>query len=163
MPPEIKTRSDVSIVLIFFTALAVCGVAGGGFFVHDYARSRASLAWPPVEGIVLSQLDGETAPLRYVYSFDGRSYEATRTRNFMGWFMATKPTDFHPGETVTVYVDPADHAYSVIHPGGASSAFVLLSLLAGCAVFFGVGGVVWTLSKASARDFTFAKHAEQAV
>lgn len=156
MPPELKTRSDVSIVLIFFIALAVAGVAGGGFFVHDYARSRASLGWPVVEGIVLSRLDGETSPLRYVYSFDGRSYEATRTRNFMAWFIKTERAEMRPGEAVAVYVDPADPAYSVIYPGGASAAFVILSLLAGSAIFFGVGGIIWTLSRTRLREFDFA-------
>lgn len=158
MAPELKTKSDVSIVLIFFTALAVFGVAGGGFFVHDYARARASLGWPAVDGIVLSRLEGESAPLRYVYSYDGRSYESTRTRNFMGWFMATPDTDLRPGESVAVYVNPETPSYSVIYPGGAGAAFVILSLLAGCAIFFGVGGVVWTLSRASARELVFAEN-----
>lgn len=159
MPPELKTRSDVSIVLIFFTALALAGVMSGGFFVHDYARSRASLGWPAVEGIVLSRLDGEAAPVRYVYSFDGRSYESTRTRSFMAWFMKTDKTDLRPGETVEVFVAPAEPGYSVIHPGGSSVAFVVLSMLAGCAVFFGVGGVVWALSRAGERGFSLAENA----
>ncbi len=157
MPPELKTKSDVSIVLIFFTALAVLGVAGGGFVVRDYARARASLAWPTVEGIVLSQLDGETARLRYVYSFDGRSHESTRTRNFLAWFQKTESIKHYPGETVIVYVNPAEPAYSVIYPGGSSVAFVALSLMAGGAIFFGVGGVVWTVSRANAQEFAFAE------
>ncbi|WP_375203992.1 DUF3592 domain-containing protein [Hyphococcus sp.] len=147
MAPELKKKSDISIVLIVFTAMAVIGVACGGFVVHDYARSRASLAWPAADGIVLSRLEGERAPLRYVYSFDGRSYEATRTRTFLGWFMTTDKVDYRPGESVIVYVDPEDHGYAVIYPGGASFAFVILSLLSGAAVFFGVGGVVWALSR----------------
>ncbi|MCK5748648.1 MAG: DUF3592 domain-containing protein [Oricola sp.] len=146
-------------MLVFFTALAVLGVTGGGFFVHDYARSRASLGWPSVEGIILSRLDGEAAPVRYVYSFDGRSYESTRTHSFMAFFMATEKTDLRPGETVTVFLDPEEPDYAVIYPGGASAAFVILSLMAGCAVFFGVGGVVWALSRAGERGFSFAERA----
>ncbi len=148
MPDELKSKSDVSIVLILFTALAVLGVAGGGFVVHDYARARASIAWPAVEGIVLSHLEREGAPARYVYSFAGRSYESTRDKNFMARFMKTGKADLRPGESVTVYVNPEDNAYSVLYPGGASAAFVMLSLLSGAAVFFGVGGVVWALSRA---------------
>lgn len=147
MAPELKKKSDISIVLIVFTALAVLGVACGGFVVRDYARARASLAWPAVDGIVLSRLDGDAGQLRYVYSFDGRSFEATRTRNFMGWFLNAETGDYRPGESVIVYVDPQDHAYSVLYPGGSGVAFVILSLLSGAAVFFGVGGVVWALSR----------------
>ncbi len=156
MPDELKSKSDVSIVLILFTAMAVLGVAGGGFFVHDYARARASLNWPAVDGIVLSQLEGEGGQARYVYSFAGRSYESTREKNFMAQFMKTGKADYRPGESVTVYVNPDDHAYSVLYPGGASAAFVLLSLLSGGAVFFGVGGVVWALSRAGEDALTFA-------
>ena len=79
MAPELKKKSDISIVLIVFTALAVIGVACGGFVVRDYARARASLAWPAVDGIVLSHLDGDAGQLHYVYSFDG-------TRAFLWYF-----------------------------------------------------------------------------
>ena len=156
MSAELKNTSDVSIVLILFTALAVLGVAGGGFFVHDYARARASLNWPAVDGIILSKLDGEGGQTRYVYSFDGRSYESTRERNFMARFMKAAKTEYRPGESVVVYVDPQDHAYSVLTPGGASPAFVMLTLLSGCAIFFGVGGVVWALSRANEEAFAAA-------
>ncbi len=159
MPPELKKKSDISIVLIVFTAMAVLGVACGGFVVHDYARSRANMAWPAADGIVLSRLEGESAPLRYVYSFDGRSYEATRTRTFLGWFMMTDRADYRPGESVIVYVDPEDHSYSVLYPGGSSVAFVILSLLSGAAVFFGVGGVVWALSRTREETLGAASHA----
>ena len=147
MPPELKKKSDISIVLIVFTARAVLGVAGGGFVVRDYARARASLAWPAVDGVVLSRLEGEGARLRYVYSFDGRSYESSRMRNFMGLFLPAQRTEFRPGESVVVYIDPEEHAYSVLYPGGAGAAFVILSLMCGAAIFFGVGGVVWALSR----------------
>ena len=159
MPDELKNKSDVSIVLILFTALAVLGVAGGGFFVHDYARARARLNWPAVEGIVLSHLDGDSGRTRYVYSFDGRSFESTRERNFMARFMKTSNADLRPGESVTVYVNPDDHAYAVLYPGGASAAFVILSLLSGFSVFFGVGGVVWALSRASETSMALANNA----
>lgn len=159
MAPELKTKSDISIVLIVFTALAVLGVACGGFVVRDYARARASLAWPAVDGIVLSQLEGEAGRVRYVYSFDGRSHEATRTRNFMGWFMKVEAGEYRPGESVVVYVDPDEHAYSVLYPGGSSAAFVILSLLSGASIFFGVGGVVWALSRTREEALSGASHA----
>ncbi len=150
MSAELKSKSDVSIVLLFFTALAVLGVAGGGFVVHDYARSRASLAWPAAEGIVLSRLSTERAKVRYVYSVDGHSYESTRERSFMGRFGTAQDSDFRPGESVTVFFNPDDHAYAVLAPGGSGGAFVVLSLLSGLSIFFGLGGLVWTLSRTRA-------------
>ena len=159
MPPELKTKSDISIVLFVFTAMAVLGVACGGFVVRDYARSRASVTWPAADAIVLSQLEGEGAQLRYVYSFDGRSHEATRTRTFLGWFMMTEQAQHRPGESIVVYVDPEDQAFSVLYPGGSSAAFVILSLLSGAAVFFGVGGVVWALSRTREVTMGEASHA----
>lgn len=159
MLPELKSKSDVSIVLIVFTALAVFGVASGGFFVQDYARARASDTWPAVEGIVLSHLDSDASSVRYVYSMSGRSYESTRERGFLAHFISVERGDPRPGETVTVYVNPQDHAYAVIYPGGSSIAFIIFSVLSGFAIFFGVGGVVWTLSRATADDFQFTENA----
>jgi hypothetical protein len=155
MSAELKSKSDVSIVLFFFTALAVFGLAGGGFVVHDYARSRASHAWPAAEGIVLSRLDAERAHVRYVYSVGGHSFESTRERSFMGRFALGENGDFRPGESVTVFFNPEDPSYSVLYPGGSGGAFVALSVLAGLSIFFGLGGLVWTLSRTRA----FSGHA----
>ncbi len=159
MSAELKSKSDVSIVLFFFTALAVLGVAGGGFFVHDYARARASASWPAVDGIVLSQLEGERAHVRYVYSIDGRSYESTRERVFLSRFLKPSQRDYRPGEAVTVYVNPTEHSYSVLRPGGANAAFIFCSIFSGLAVFFGVGGVLWALSRSASTDFFLAADA----
>lgn len=159
MSAELKSKSDISIVLFFFTALAVFGVAGGGFFVHDYARARASASWPAVEGIVLSQLEEEKARVRYVYSIGGRSYESTRERVFLAGFFRIAAREYRPGESVTVYVNPQDHSYAVLEPSSAGTAFILCSLLSGLAVFFGVGGVLWTLSHSTDENFIFAEDA----
>lgn len=159
MSAELKSKSDISIVLFFFTALAVFGVAGGGFFVHDYARARASVSWPAVEGIVLSQLEEENARVRYVYSIGGRSYESTRERVFLSSFFAGAGREYRPGESVTVYVNPQENSYAVLQPGGAGAAFILCSLLSGLAVFFGVGGVIWALSRSADENFTLAEDA----
>ncbi|WDI30598.1 DUF3592 domain-containing protein [Hyphococcus flavus] len=159
MSAELKSKSDISIVLFLFTALAVFGVAGGGYFVHDYARARASVSWPAVDGIVLSQLDDEHAKVRYVYSIGGRSYEATRERMFLSRLFSEKERDYRPGEKVTVYVNPQDHGFAVLRPGGAGVAFILCSILSGLAVFFGFGGVFWALSRSSDSDFALAEDA----
>lgn len=146
MDDPLKQRSDITIVLVFFTALAIVGVVFGGFVVHDYAKARASAAWPAVEGVVLSRLEGDSARVRYAYSYQGRSYEARRVRVFTARFLKPAIKEFVPGETVRVYVNPKEPTFSVLQTGGAGLAFVLFSILAGACVFFGVGGVVWALS-----------------
>jgi Protein of unknown function (DUF3592) len=159
MRSELKSKSDVSIVLVFFAMLAVTGVASGGFFVQDYARARASASWPSVEGIVLSRLDGARERVRYVYSIAGRSYESTREHVLLARFLNSNAPDYLPGETVTVFIDPMDYSYSVLHPGGAGVAFVLFSILSGACIFFGIGGVVWALSQSAGQGFQIAASA----
>ncbi|WP_411818725.1 DUF3592 domain-containing protein [Hyphococcus sp. DH-69] len=156
MPTEIKRKSDVSIVLFLFIALAVIGLIGGAYFVHDFARARASMSWPTVEGIVLSKLDDERADIRYVYSYDGMSYESTRER----WLLTKMPkggaVDYNPGESVTVYVHPQEHSYAVLYPGGAGLLFVVCSVLSGLSIFFGIGGILWTLTNTEDELFDLA-------
>lgn len=156
MTAELKSKSDISIVLMFFAALGVLGVFSAGFVVHDYARARASASWPSVEGIVLSRLEGDHSRVRYVYSYDGRSYESTRERVFLARFLKPAPPNYLPGETLAVFVNPKNHAYAVLYPGGAGAAFVLFFILSGACVFFGVGGVVWTLSQGAGETFLAA-------
>lgn len=145
------TRSDVTIVLLIFIALAAFGVAGAGFVVRDYAKARASAGWPVYEGIVLSRHGGSNA-MRYVYSVDGRSYESSRWRFFSARFLSGERPSFGPGETVDVYVDPRDHAVSVLQPGGASAFFAIASVLFGACIFFGVGGIVRVLTLTAEPD-----------
>ena len=156
MTAELRTKSDVSIVLIFFSVLAVLGVAAGGFVVQDYARARASASWPAYDAIVLSQLDADNAKVRYVYSVNGRSYESTRERVFTASFLKEPSPDYLPGETIEVYVNPQDHGYAVLYTGGAGLAFILFSVLSGACIFFGVGGIVWTLSHGAGQEMMAA-------
>lgn len=156
MQAFLKNRTEVTVVLVFFTCLAVAGVIAGGFFVRDYARARASAAWPVVEGVVLSDINGDRARLRYVYLMDGESFESSRERVFSARFLKSSVRDYAPGETIDVYVDPEDHSFSVLQPGGAGAAFIFFSIFSGLCVFFGVGGVVWTLSQGAADNFAAA-------
>lgn len=153
MGTAVKSRSDLTIILLFFGALAVIGIFAGGFVVRDYARARASESWPAATGIILSQLDGATREVRYVYSMNGRSYEASRKHVLLASIFTTDGTDYLPGENISVYVNPKDHAYSVLYPGGGGAAFVLFSILSGGCVFFGIGGIVWALSKTADQGF----------
>lgn len=149
MEDSLKNRSDVSVVLIFFIALTIFGVIAAGYAVNDYSRARASAAWPVYEGVVLSRR-GRGDEMRYVYSVDGRSYEGTRMRFFSG--LLSRDGDAlrgGPGETVRVYVDPENHDFAVLAPGGAGVVFVVASVFAGACIFLGVGGIVRTLTMAS--------------
>jgi len=145
MNADIKHKSEVSVVLAFFAALALIGIAGAGFIVDDYAKARASTAWSIVEGVVLSNRPGEGPGPRYVYSVGGRSYEAVRRRFFVARFSGSPLQVLQPGEAIPVYVSPKDASVSVLQPGGAGAVFVLFSIISGLCVFTGVGGIIRTL------------------
>lgn len=153
MEDPLKKRLDVTVVLILFFTLAIIGVAAAGFFVRDYSMARGSASWPTVNGVVLSRLEGAAARPRYVYSFDGKSYESNRVRVFTARFMKPSAHDLAPGDTVSVYVNPKKPSFSVLQPGGAGAAFVFFSLVSGLCVFLGVGGIVWTLSEGAAEEY----------
>ncbi len=152
MDNTLKNRSDVTVILVFFMSLAIAGVIGGGFIVRDYAHARASVSWSQVDGVVLSYLGDGSKRLRYAYSIGGRTYESHRERFFTARFLRSQPRKYVPGEALTVYVDPQHHTVSVLKTGGAGAAFVFFSLLSGACIFFGVGGVVWTLSERAAGE-----------
>ncbi len=147
MTTVVKSRSEVTFVLLFFAALAIIGILAGSFFVRDFARARASAAWPTADGVVLSQRAESSTQLRYAYSFDGRSYQSNRDRVFIARILKPALQDYVPGQTVAVFVDPKDPSYSVLQPGGAGLAFVFLTVMSGVCIFFGVGGVIWTFSE----------------
>lgn len=146
MATVVKSRSEVTFVLLFFTALAIAGILAGSFFVRDFVRARASTAWPTADAVVLSQLDETRNVVRYVYAFEGRTYQSTRDRVFIARVMKPATFDYAPGEGVTTYIDPKNPSYSVLRPGGAGLAFVFLTVMSGVCIFFGVGGVIWTFS-----------------
>ena len=160
MNADLKDKSEISVVLGFFAVLAIIGVIGAGFIVNDYSKARASTAWPVVEGVVLSNRPGEGTGLRYVYSVDGRTYEAKRQRFFVARFSSGSGRIYQPGEAIAVYVSPSDASTSVLQPGGSGLAFVLFSVLSGLGVFTGVGGIVRTLT-VTARDTVDAQNGTQ--
>lgn len=151
MEDTLKNRSDVSVVLLFFIALTIFGVLGAAFIVKDYSRARASTAWPVYDAIMLSPRESRQA-LRYVYSVDGQTHEASRRRFTTALLLSTKNELAGPGATVSVYVDPNDHDVAVLHPGGSGGFFAIVSLFFGASVFFGVGGIVRTLTLAAVEN-----------
>jgi len=162
MTKVVKSRSEVTFVLVFFAALAIAGILAGSFFVQDFARARASAGWPTADGVVLSPRGAGEDTVRYAYSFDGRSYQSTRDRVFIARISNPAPSAFSPGDTVDVYVDPTDPSFSVLLPGGAGLPFVFLVVLSGACIFFGVGGVIWTFSEGVDGEAMIAPHADNA-
>ena len=148
MDPGLRQRARISVVLVFFTALAILGVVGVGFVVTDYSRARGSVSWAVVDGVVLGHRRGGGDHLRYVYSVNGKPYESTRIRFFTGGLADRQEVStYKPGVRVNVYVSPRFPGTSVLQPGGSPFVFLSVFLFCGVCVFLGVGGVVRTLEK----------------
>ncbi len=149
---DLKEKSRISVVLFFFTTLAIVGVIGVGFIVSDYAKARGSFSWMVVEGVVLSERKGDG--LRYVYSVNGHTYEGTRQRLFTARMPFRKEqTDHAPGDKIDVFVSPKDPSYSILEQGGSGIVFACFFLFSGACVFVGVGGIVRTLETTVSGDF----------
>ena len=148
MEDTLKNRSDVSVVLLFFIVLTIVGILGAAYIVKDYSRARASVGWPIYQGVVLSPRDGRES-FRYAYSVDGRTYDGTRRRFVTAVTLPRETINDAPGQLINVYVYPNDHAVSVLQPGGAGGFFAAGTLFFGAAVFFGIGGIVRTLTLAA--------------
>ena len=144
MSTVLREKSRVSVVLVFFTTLAVTGLAAAGHLVADYSRARASYAWGAVEGVVLTVRSG--APDEYVYSVRGYTHESSRNRFFTGLFSAsTLEKNLRPGDRVEVFVSPREPSFSVLERGGSGVTFAVFFLLSAVSVFAGLGGIVRTL------------------
>ena len=115
------------------------------------ARGRAPHG-PVVSAVVLSQTDDQTTGVRYAYSIDGRSYQSKRERVFTARFLKNPVRKYTAGDRISVFVDPGNHKFAVVEPGGAGAAFIFFSILSGIAIFFGVGGVVWALGQSAAYE-----------
>lgn len=143
MPEESITKVELTVALAFFALLTVLGVSLGGYSVQDFARARASMLWPKVEGVVLS--DESAAAFRYAYVADGKTHEARRIRFFTAHIAQKKFARPEAGGEVIVRVDPQDSRLSVIQPGGSGAVFALIAAFAGVLVFIGLGGLIRTL------------------
>lgn len=125
---------------MLFGAVAAAGVLAAYAAVEDYARARASQAWPVVEGVVLSR--GEDADdVRYAW-FDGvRSHTGERIRFWTGAAYA-KGEVYQPGAPVKVRVSPEDGALAVIEPGGSPVVFAVVLAFGAFLVFIGLAGII---------------------
>jgi hypothetical protein len=145
MVEKSERAADFGVALGAFALMAALGAFIGAVAVKDFARARASLAWPPVVGVVLSKSAADIADVRYAYVAGGRGHEATRVRFLTGLVFAAPTRDLRPGEEVTVFVDPGDPAFSVLRPGGSGLVFAGAAFGAAAFVFFGVAGIIRTL------------------
>jgi hypothetical protein len=137
---------DAGVAFAMFLLLAAAGLGLFGVAVRDFARARASLAWPPVEGVVLSRSADDSADIRYVYVAAGATHESRRVRFLTGLVFPAPTDDLRPGASVTVFVDPDDASFAVLRPGGSGPLFAVAVLVASLLTFIGVGGVIRTLS-----------------
>jgi hypothetical protein len=125
---------------ILFGLVALAGVLAAYAAVEDYARARASLAWPTVDGVVLSE-DEKSGLVRYAW-FDGsQSHTGERVRF---WTAALQPSGvvYQPGERIRVHVSPDDGALAVLEPGGSSVLFLGVLAFGAFLVFVGLAGVI---------------------
>jgi hypothetical protein len=126
------------------------GIALFGYGLRNFAKDRASRAWPTVEGYVnaVRGVEGYRGirhlQLTYEYSVAGRRYAGTRYS--FGWLAgvtgrhADRFITQHPrGSALKVYHNPNNPAEALIMPGASlghllvfalSVAFVGLGLLA---------------------------------
>lgn len=153
MPEEVLRKAELTVVLMFFVALAAAGIILIVVTVQDFARARASFSWPAVEAVILSASEGESQAPRYAYVVDGERHTSRRIGFFRLPFAGRVYDDVAPGMAVTVYVDPEKPSVAVLKPGGSSLIFLLMSLIAAVLVFVGVGGSIRTLMNADDEDW----------
>jgi len=124
---------------VLFGVIALAGVIVAYASVSDYAEARASLSWPKVDGVILTDSDGDG--VRYSW-FDGeRSHVGNRVR-FSTAAITPDGRLYQPGERVLVHISPADSSRAVLEPGG--DPFLFAAGLGGGAflVFLGLAGVI---------------------
>ena len=49
---------------------------------------------------------------------------------------------FTPGEKIRIFVNPENHSYSVVEPGGGKIILLCIALVSSFLVFFGFAGLV---------------------
>jgi hypothetical protein len=124
---------------ILFGAVAAIGVVTAYAAVEDYARARASLGWPTVEGVVLSNESGDD--VRYAW-FDGEASHTGERIRFWTGALHRSGEVYAPGRRVAVRVSPDDGSIAVIEPGGSPVLFLIVLAFGGFLVFLGLAGVI---------------------
>jgi hypothetical protein len=141
-----KAASESLVALALFSALGAAGLWIGGVAVKDFAHARDSLTWPAIEGVVLSKDSEDSNDIRYAYVAGGHGHESRRVRFLTGLVYDAPTAQLRPGESVTVYVNPDAPDVAVLKQGGHGLVFGGAAVFAGALVFFGLGGVIRTLT-----------------
>lgn len=125
---------------ILFGAIACAGTIAAYAAVEDFARARASLSWPTVEGVVLSA-DQQDGNVRYAW-FDGaESHTGARVRFWMAAFDASGRV-YDPGDRIVLRISPDDGAVAVLEPGGSAVLFAVALFFGAFLVFVGLAGII---------------------
>lgn len=125
---------------ILFGAVAAAGVLIAYAAVVDYARARASLGWPVVEGVVLSRSDGDRS-VRYSW-FDGEAAHTGERVAFRTGALSVSGVVYEPGKRVEVRVAPDDGGLAVLEPGGSPVVFAVALGVGAFLVFVGLAGII---------------------
>ena len=143
---------DRFIRFMLFAAILAAGVLLAQYSVRDYAKARASLAWPSVEGVVLDQ---DRWGVTYAYSWSGRTRQSSKERFLTGFSLSDvlAPAEQEPARFVKVYVSPANPDEAVLHRGGGRVMFALATLFGAGLAFIGGGGVAQSLVATHMRPY----------
>jgi hypothetical protein len=147
MVRDAKVRAEICARTAAFLLLALAGTILGAATVRDFARARASLEWPAVDGVVLSS--PENGELRYAYVAAGKTHQSSRAR-FATAILSSSAAPKPAGAPIKVRVDPKRPSLSVLEPGGSAAVFAAAATGAGLLVFVGLGGMIRTLLRAGA-------------
>lgn len=125
---------------ILFGVVAAAGVVAAYAAVEDFARARASLHWPAVEGVVLSREQGDKS-VRYAW-FDGSESHTGERVRFWTRMLQPSGATYEPGSKIKVRVSPDDGALAVLEPGGSAVVFTVVLGFGAFLVFIGLAGIV---------------------
>jgi hypothetical protein len=125
---------------VLFGALVLTGVLAAYAAVEDYTNARASLRWPSVEGVVLSQPSNQDG-LRYAW-FDGSTSHTGERVRFRSAALRDSGVVYEPGRKITVYLSPENGALAVLEPGGSAGLFAVTLAFGALLVFVGLAGII---------------------
>ncbi len=135
-----------------FAAILAAGVLLAQYSVRDFAKARASVLWPSVEGVVLKQ---NRWGVTYAYSWSGRTRQSHKERFLTGFSLGEyfKKPSSDANRFVKVYVSPTNPNEAVLHRGGGRVMFVLVTLFGAGLAFIGGGGVAQCLASTQMRPY----------
>jgi hypothetical protein len=123
---------------VLFATMAVAGALLSYAAVEDYARARASVGWPTVDGVILSTLDGK---VRYAW-FDGDENHVGERVRFKSAAFRDSGLVYEPGQIVKARLSPENGSIAVLEPGGSPILFALALGVGAFLVFIGLAGLV---------------------